>query len=768
MRATSPADDSDDEVPLPPSFNSLAQSPAAQSPPPQKRVRNPVSVRERATPTGSPRRVVRLSSSVGISSGSLRRSSSLRTSEQKEQDDAAIERAASTPLPEPRKVRIHVGGSRRGSSARSNRAASAPFSEGEDSIPPEDPVTVARPLPGANQSSLLRYGQSTIERTRGGADTGIYNSIRAVKRVGVGNFGGTLMSGPARRGKLRKSEEVGDSTPQENWRFFDNAPRNREEHEFHESVPESQYQESYQEPVKSSIHAPRARDFASGSPRRVRMPSTRTSQRTSPQDFANSYPPATRATSKEPTPNGSLPIAFRIPPLRPDVPSTHDQENEPPPTFQNHKRSFAHADRVEDTFEDKLHAMAKQDPAKILHGTVSPNRKALQQRSQNTPQRPAPPPPKLNVLDMATSTAGRSTNSHKAKRNVMKVNGKIYHRLGELGKGGSSRVFTVMAESQKMFALKRVSLDEADEAAMMGYKGEIELLRKLKDVDRVITLYDFEINDAKGFLYILLEAGEIDFIKILELRMTKSENPSFDVSFTRHYWKEMLECIYAVHSHDIVHTDLKPANFVLVRGRLKLIDFGIANAINTNETVNIHRENTIGTPNYMSPESLTHAKQDVDEKGASRIIKLGKPSDIWSLGCILYQMTYGKAPFAHIQSQFRRIECILNPTYPIEYPDRGVGGTTVPHSLIRTIQRCLQRDQHKRPSAAELLSEMDSFLYPDSDQVPMTEQLLGRILVHVAKRLEGQNGRASEAELGSLWPAGYFANIRKSMREGTL
>lgn len=232
----------------------------------------------------------------------------------------------------------------------------------------------------------------------------------------------------------------------------------------------------------------------------------------------------------------------------------------------------------------------------------------------------------------------------------------------------------------------------------------------------------------------------------------------------------MLECIQAVHEHDIVHTDLKPANFVLVKGRLKIIDFGIANAINTNETVNIHRENTVGTPNYMSPESLTHTKQDVDERGRiidnPRIIKLGKPSDIWSLGCILYQMTYGKAPFAHIQSQYRRIECILNPTYPIDYPDTGVGGTSVPHSLIRTIQRCLERDQHKRPSAAELLSERDSFLYPDSDQVPMTEELLGRILAHVARRLEG--GKASEAELASLWPAGYFANIRKSLREGTL
>ncbi len=46
-----------------------------------------------------------------------------------------------------------------------------------------------------------------------------------------------------------------------------------------------------------------------------------------------------------------------------------------------------------------------------------------------------------------------------------------------------------------------------------------------------------------------------------------------------------------------------------MRGRLKLIDFGIANAIQTDETVNVHRETQVGTPNYMSPESLMDSQQ---------------------------------------------------------------------------------------------------------------------------------------------------------------
>lgn len=55
----------------------------------------------------------------------------------------------------------------------------------------------------------------------------------------------------------------------------------------------------------------------------------------------------------------------------------------------------------------------------------------------------------------------------------------------------------------------------------------------------------------------------------------------------------MLEAVQAVHMENVVHTDLKPANFVLVKGRLKIIDFGIAKAI-ANDTVNIQRDQQVG------------------------------------------------------------------------------------------------------------------------------------------------------------------------------
>jgi serine/threonine protein kinase len=68
----------------------------------------------------------------------------------------------------------------------------------------------------------------------------------------------------------------------------------------------------------------------------------------------------------------------------------------------------------------------------------------------------------------------------------------------------------------------------------------------------------------------------------------------------------MLLAVQAIHEQRVVHSDLKPANFLFVKGALKLIDFGIAKAI-SNDTTNIHREQQVGTLNFMSPEAITAA-----------------------------------------------------------------------------------------------------------------------------------------------------------------
>jgi serine/threonine-protein kinase TTK/MPS1 len=72
----------------------------------------------------------------------------------------------------------------------------------------------------------------------------------------------------------------------------------------------------------------------------------------------------------------------------------------------------------------------------------------------------------------------------------------------------------------------------------------------------------------------------------------------------------MLEAVQIIHEEKIVHSDLKPANFVLVKGQLKLIDFGIANAI-ANDTTNIHRDHQVSLLPILLPDIAQAASRSV-------------------------------------------------------------------------------------------------------------------------------------------------------------
>ncbi|CAL5333326.1 unnamed protein product [Camellia sinensis] len=330
-------------------------------------------------------------------------------------------------------------------------------------------------------------------------------------------------------------------------------------------------------------------------------------------------------------------------------------------------------------------------------------------------------PSKLEKQEKAASGKAASRKKNYDPDLFFKVNGKLYQRLGKIGSGGSSEVHKVISSDCTIYALKKIKLKGRNYATAFGFCQEIEYLNKLKGKNNIIQLIDYEVTDkallqevmngsiinkdAKvkedGYIYMVLEYGEIDLAHMLSQKWKEmdSTNLTIDENWLRFYWQQILLAVKIIHEERIVHSDLKPANFLLVRGSLKLIDFGIAKAI-LNDTTNIQRDSQVGTLSYMSPEAFMCNETDAD----GNTIKCGRPSDIWSLGCILYQMVYGRTPFSEFKTFWAKFKVITDPNRKITYEP-----VSNPW-LLDLMRKCLAWERNERWRIPQLLQH--PFLVP--------------------------------------------------------
>uniref|UniRef100_A0A3Q4GNH4 Dual specificity protein kinase TTK n=1 Tax=Neolamprologus brichardi TaxID=32507 RepID=A0A3Q4GNH4_NEOBR len=280
------------------------------------------------------------------------------------------------------------------------------------------------------------------------------------------------------------------------------------------------------------------------------------------------------------------------------------------------------------------------------------------------------------------------------------IKGKQFFILKMIGRGGSSKVYQVLDHKKQLYAVKYVNLEEADAQTIESYKNEIEHLNHLQQYsDQIVKLYDYEITNS--YIYMLMECGNLDLNTWLRNRKT------VNLLERKFYWKNMLEAVHTIHKHGIIHSDLKPANFVIVNASLKLIDFGIANRIQPDVT-SIMKDSQVGTLNYMPPEAI---KDTSSQTGKARS-KISPKGDVWSLGCILYCMTYGKTPFQSITNQISKLHAIIDPSHKIEFPDISE------KDLLDVLKRCLVRNPRERISIAELLEHPYLQLKPQASPEP--------------------------------------------------
>ena len=202
-----------------------------------------------------------------------------------------------------------------------------------------------------------------------------------------------------------------------------------------------------------------------------------------------------------------------------------------------------------------------------------------------------------------------------------------YEIVREIGRGGMATVYLANDRKHGRTVAVKVLLAELSEAIGADrFSHEIRTVSRLHH-PHILPLFDSGEQD--GVLFFVMP-----FIEGESLRQLLDREGSTDLAFAATIARQVGDALDYAHAHDIVHRDVKPENIMLVAGHALLADFGIARALSPDERQTLTAAGaTLGTPFYMSPE----------QAGGER--HLDGRSDLYALGCIVFEMLSGARPF---------------------------------------------------------------------------------------------------------------------------
>ena len=252
-----------------------------------------------------------------------------------------------------------------------------------------------------------------------------------------------------------------------------------------------------------------------------------------------------------------------------------------------------------------------------------------------------------------------------------------YRLERELGAGGMATVY--LATDLKHDRLVAVKVLKPEIASIVGSDRFLQEIRITARLTHPHILPLLDSGTADGFLYYVAP-----YIEGESLRARLDREKQFPLEDALQVTREVAGALDYAHRNGVIHRDIKPENILLSQGKPIVADFGIARALSLSDAPRLTETGlALGTPYYMSPEQAAGDKE------------LDGRSDIYALGCVLYELIVGEPPHTGPTAQAVLARIMVDPVRSI----RAVRDA-VPESLERTILRALARAPADRFASA--------------------------------------------------------------------